>query len=404
MRAAELYTELEEMLRPIMSNSYVRLSIRENYVFEERLGKQVEEVIQELEYCAGGLLHNYRDFSDISKTEYFKVYLQLSKLLRTEEKAKEILHEFDEREKRAQIKKLESFLSRELDKEGSNLEEAASKIRLGEHSKSEYYLNLASKKGYWPRDEVYNPWKAEEKFEKLLDHDEELSKELAKKMREKAIKFGKKKLENRPEVIISEEAMKKANQITLQEKVVRKKFETAGLFKIEEKGKEILLTGFENIGGQDKEGAVSLGKDQMERFRGRSGRENMFWHIHPSLKDEDGTYDRLGKPDMRVMKDPEPPDFIGGGIREGIGIISIPVPNRDAFEDEVLWVAGIISSQGGLSGFLPMKVGDGSNSNITHRYEWPEIYNKWIAAAMANTSRIGPYNTYLEAKKVGILD
>jgi hypothetical protein len=356
------------------------------------------------------------DRRPLNFSKVFYDYKIILSTIEDERRVKKDFAGFNKSLEKVQVEKMEKFFRDELNYDGDDLEELAVKTLKGETEKSDYHINLARKKGRLSRNSEYNAFTAEKKFLDIARFEEEKALEFAEKLKKKGFEYGDKKLENRPKIFITEEALEKANKATRKGVVSGDPNETGGVFKSRRLGNgKILLEDFENWDTYDKKTSTGMTDEQVEEFWGESGRELINWHCHPKPSDIDrpgSNYaDRLSDDDVDMMRDTVNKGNHFGyqygekvGIREGIAILSTAWDHRPKPEEDIVWLACAVSSQGGASGFFNLHIvnesSDGNLDITDGKYSWPKIYNKWIKAAMAGSKNIGPYSEYLEVNKL----
>ena len=345
------------------------------------------------------------DVSLLDDDMHFWIYQRILETIIEERKMKKQFSDLNQKVLRWQIKRLEKFFGNETGYSG-NLREIAKETLEHRTERAEHHINLARKKNYLTYEAEYNAAKARHEIHEIASFEEKFGIGLAQKIKKRGFERGEEILENRPVVLVEEDAMKKAWKAT-EEVAGENPGETAGAFLSKRLGNgEILLEDFKNWDTYDSKGSVSLREEQVEKFWGETGRELVFWHCHPRASDmESARYsDRLSDGDLEMLttglSEGNRFGYMKGekvGIREGISILTHPREYQEP-EEDVYFLAPVVNNQE-KAGYLNLHiVRDGKV--VDEEYSWPKIYNKWIKAAMTGPDATGPYSTRKETLEI----
>lgn len=329
---------------------------------------------------------------------HFWIYHRILETVIEERKMKQKFSDLNQKILQWQVKRLETFFSKELDYQGEIRQKAMQTLK-HETEKADYHINLARKKNYLTYGTEYNAATAKHELEQIARFEEEYGIKLAEKVKQRGFKRGEQILKNRPVILMEEEAMQKAREATLKA-AGKGPGETAGAFTSKKLGNgKILLEDFQNWDTYDSEGSVALKDEQVEKFWGETGRDLIFWHCHPKASDMDSVRysDRLSDGDVKMMRSTvNKGDHFGYmygekvGIREGLTVLTHPREYQEP-QEKVYFLAPAVNNQG-TAGFLKLHIVRDQNI-IDGEYTWPNIYNRWIKAAMTGPDITGPYST-----------
>lgn len=211
---------------------------------------------------------------------------------------------------------------------------------------------------------------------------------------EKLIYDYAKQIGNRPKILLSEQALKEGNEVVRQKTMGHNAVETAAVMEISKiKRGEILTQNFKDIPSQDYEDATS--PNYAARAQLSADKETIMWHSHPA---QNGS-DTLSRSDLDGMSKNK--------LNQEIGMIATPWPESNP-EEDIVWVAGMVSMKGKSLGYFPMhvvEVNRDPENNIQGydvvdgRYSWVQRYNKGIKLAMMTSQTIyGPYRVFEEVR------
>lgn len=383
----------------------------EDLNIDKNVRGELLEVIQDFWDAMYAIKMDLTPRGEVDRSNLLQDYRLVLIGIKEERKFRERFEEVNKQVMKEQASKLETFFSKELNR-GSNSEKLALQTLKHQHDRAEYFIKMARKKGYLSYQSDYNSFKAEEEVEEISRFEENFAKQFARDIKKAGFEYGGKVLENRPVIYISRKALKKASQTTREATLKGDIKETSGVFKSKRLGnQEILLEDFTNWDSIDKKDVTAISQEHTEEMWGESGRDLIFWHCHPKASDAGARYaDRLSNSDVDLMTATVNKGNHFGyrlgekvGMREGITLLSTPWDHHNTPQEDIVWMACAVSSQGGASGFFNLHVvennGDSIN-NIDDKYSWPQIYNKWIKYAMASPESVGPYSEFQKMKSL----
>lgn len=385
----------------------------EDLNIDENIRAELLEVIQDFWDAMYAIKMDLTPRGEVDKSTLIQDYRLVLKGIEEERNFRERFEEVNKRVKKKQASKLETFFSKELNR-GSNSEKLALRTLKHQHERADYFIKMSKKKGYLSYQSDYNAFKAEEEVEQISRFEENFAKQFAHDIKKAGFEYGEKVLENRPVIYISRKALEKASQTTKKSALQGDVKETSGVFKSKRLGNQkILLKDFTNWDSFDDKDSTAISQEHTEEMWGESGRNLIFWHCHPKASEiEVGARyaDRLSNSDIDLMTTTVNKGNQFGfrlgekvGIREGITLLSTPWDHHKTPQEDVVWLACAVSSQGGESGFFNLHVVENNGGNINKidsKYSWPQIYNKWIKYAMASPESIGPYSEFQKVKSL----
>jgi hypothetical protein len=250
-------------------------------------------------------------------------------------------------------------------------------------------LKYANKKDYFEDIEHPEIWKFE--TEKIISVEKQVAeelKELAEEAKKRSAQIGKRKLQDRPVILIREEDMQEANRRVRERGLGKDGVEIKGAFKREKVGeREILLHNYFNVESEDRRMRGTKPNDAYRMGLGTPDEESIIdfhSHIEKDLgyAKEDQFSSIFG--DMGFLEE----------HNEGIGVVAVPWSMRDSPKEKVVWFAETIRKEQGKDkpspgGKLKIHIVNENEGKIDSRYDWPEIYNDRLNHTFS--SSLGPY-------------
>lgn len=425
MSIAEDFQRLESLSKDFQSESYKIKQIW-NHAHDSK-GRIKDshpkdfEFLKELESIFEGDSNPYWDFANVvgnlefweqnyEEKNYIALYNQVEKFLVAGERFEGWISKFFEEERQLQIYKFAEYLK---DKKGLSKKKAINKaenilkaeIEGKDSAQGHKAVQDAVNKGYLEGGEAFHVWKDIKEIIFVTEEELEVAKALISELEQLIYDYAE-QIDNRPKILLSEQALKRGNEVVRQKTMGHNAVETAAVMEISKiKRGEILVKGFEDIESDDYDDSTI--PNYSAQLTLNQNKELVMWHSHPA---QDGN-DTLSKSDLKGMSNKG--GFGMSALKQEIGMIATPWPGSTPKED-VVWVAGMVSMKGESLGYFPMnvvKVSRDSENNIQGydvldgRYSWVKKYNKGIKLAMMTSKkRYGPYRVFEEVRISDNLD
>lgn len=395
--------EVEQLLRHAKdSRNRISDSHPEDFRLLKELGSLFENDLYWSFYDALEELQFWEDrYTD---RDYITLYRDLKELLKTGREFRDFMEKFLEQERRLQIEKFCEYIQRYEMKHEEEARNKAEKIlrdeiRNGEENGGHELVEKAVERGYLEGGDALNAWKDVREIVYVTGEELDLAEKLLKALEDK-IEEHSERIEERPQILISEEVLQAGNNVVKHNTAGSNPRETSGQIEMEKiEDGLILLKDFENIESKDYEDStIPNMKKQMEM---NSDKNLIFWHSHPSRKGDD----TLSRSDLKGMS--RKGGFGSVPLKQEVGIIALPW-TQDDIDENIVWVAGMVSMNGENLGYYPIHIVKTRRNeeneieevrNRDHIYSWVQKYNRGIKIAMmTDQKRYGPYRVQNQVK------